>query len=276
MEGPIITCEWFNINYRKNSYRFQNIPKDVVIVVDYMNKIVPNIPNIFIQIEPEIICPQEKYLIENWRKYKQIITYNDNILKACPNAKKYFYGTKWLLPEFYLNNDISRKRFQISHIGGTKKINNAPGHILRQILHHSQTKIIGPCPITFYRSANQQPIINDYGDNPIVGEHKNILFDKYEYAFVIENNRAINYFTEKLIDCLLMKTIPIYYGAPNIPDIFNTTGWIILETGSIKEINEKLAQLTVNTYNTHYSVISENYETALKYSNLYENIDKAF
>jgi hypothetical protein len=275
MEEPIITSEWFDVGYKKSKYKFKNIPKNTVIIVDYIKEIVPNIPNIFIQIEPEIICPQEKYLIENHHKYHQIITYNENVLKACPNAKRYFYGTKWLLPHFYLNNDIKRKKFQASHIGGTKKINNAPGHILRQILHHSQNKIAAPCPITFFRSGNQQPLIKDYGNNPIVGEHKNVLFEEYQYAFVIENSRAENYFTEKLIDCLLMKTIPVYYGAPNIGTIFNTAGWIILETGSIKEINEKLSQLTAETYNTHYSVISENYETALKYINLYQNIDNA-
>jgi hypothetical protein len=274
MTDYVFSASWFEENYRKGSYKFKNIPTNTALITDQPSLFAPNIPNIFIQVEPEIICPQEKYLIENHHKYHQIITYNDTVLKACPNAKRYFYGTTWIEPENYKNNDTTHKKFQISHIAGSKKINNASGHILRQIIHHSQHKL-NQFPIVFYRSSRQQPHIKDYGSNPFISEDKIQLFKEFQYAFVIENSRAENYFTEKLIDCLLMKTIPIYYGAPNIHTIFNTTGWIILETGSIKEINEKLAQLTAETYNTHYSVISENYATALKYTNLFKNIDNA-
>ena len=42
----------------------------------------------------------------------------------------------------------------------------------------------------------------------------------YQYSIACENNHVNNYFTEKLIDCFLSWTIPIYYGCPNITDFF--------------------------------------------------------
>ena len=40
---------------------------------------------------------------------------------------------------------------------------------------------------------------------------KTELFIDSMFHIAIENNKAINYFTEKLIDCFVSKTIPIYW-----------------------------------------------------------------
>lgn len=42
----------------------------------------------------------------------------------------------------------------------------------------------------------------------------------YKYSIVIENERTDGYFTEKLIDCLSVGTIPIYWGCPSIDAFF--------------------------------------------------------
>jgi len=264
-----ILSSWF-----KKDYPFKNLPANCTIAVDLPGNFGTE-PNIFIQVEPEIICNQEAYLIANHHRYQKIYTYNPKILAACKNAVKYYYGTKWLEPHLYLQNDTSRKKFQISNLAGIKKLNNAPGHILRQVIHHSQVRLQSAisAPITFFRSSRQGEPIKDYGNNPIIGDHKDVLFAEYQYAFIVENHRSNNYFTEKLVDCLLMHTIPIYYGAPNIAENFNTTGWIIIETGSPKEHIEKLSTLDPNHYAKHAAVIEENYHKALFYSDLYANID---
>lgn len=43
----------------------------------------------------------------------------------------------------------------------------------------------------------------------------------YTYSICIENSREKNYVTEKLTDCFLMGTIPIYLGCPNIQHIYD-------------------------------------------------------
>lgn len=42
----------------------------------------------------------------------------------------------------------------------------------------------------------------------------------YKYSIAIENSNIDNYWTEKISDCLLAYTVPVYFGAPNIYDFF--------------------------------------------------------
>ena len=42
----------------------------------------------------------------------------------------------------------------------------------------------------------------------------------YKYSIAIENSSIDNYWTEKISDCLLAYTVPVYFGAPNIYDFF--------------------------------------------------------
>lgn len=48
----------------------------------------------------------------------------------------------------------------------------------------------------------------------------------YRYSIVIESESVPNYFTEKIIDCMCVGTIPIYYGSPSIGKHFNGDGII--------------------------------------------------
>lgn len=52
----------------------------------------------------------------------------------------------------------------------------------------------------------------------------------YRFSVVIENSREPAYITEKLIDAALCRTIPIYWGAPDVGEWFDTDGIIVCET----------------------------------------------
>ena len=43
----------------------------------------------------------------------------------------------------------------------------------------------------------------------------------YEYSLAIENAEEKNLISEKFVDCILCNTIPIYYGAPNIDEVYD-------------------------------------------------------
>jgi len=47
---------------------------------------------------------------------------------------------------------------------------------------------------------------------------------------VIKNVQEADYFTEKLLDCMLCGTMPIYGGAPNIDEYFDPSGMHICLT----------------------------------------------
>ena len=145
--------------------------------------------------------------------------------------------------------------------------------MFRQFIHNNQLSL--HYPITYFRSISQVPHIHDYGNNPFLTLHnKFTLFEEYQFSIVIENSQQINYFTEKLIDCILTKTIPIYWGCPNISDFFDTTGWIIFDSQTLQEF-DKLNILDSSYYNKYIDVIENNYNKALQYTDLYRNINNA-
>ena len=88
----------------------------------------------------------------------------------------------------------------------------------------------------------------------------------YHYSVVIENVQETDYFTEKLLDCLLCNTLPIYWGAPNIGDYFDLNGIIICQ-------NERDIQKAINHSETVPSLpqklaMEKNRITALALSHL--------
>jgi hypothetical protein len=268
--NTIIKSYWFN-----NSKFIENIPQPAHILVDIIGVFSDDLPNIFIQVEPNIIINNENYLIQNHEKYHTIITFNKNVLEKCPNARHYIYGTSWIDKSHYNNINTDLKKFKISNLSGTKLINKAPGHVLRQIIHYKQQSL-QEFPITFFRSFNQKPHISDYGNNPFLPKDDKIsLFEEFQFSIVIENSKQDNYFTEKIMDCILTKTIPIYWGCPNIQEYFDTTGWIILETGHFEEIVSKLRLLNENYYLNYKDTIEKNYQKAQEYIDLYKNINNA-
>jgi hypothetical protein len=50
----------------------------------------------------------------------------------------------------------------------------------------------------------------------------------YEYSIAIENSIYDSYVSEKLFDCFLCNTIPIYYGSPTAETIYNPRSFLIL------------------------------------------------
>jgi glycosyltransferase involved in cell wall biosynthesis len=252
------------------------IPPNYTVLVDIHDFPGPG-PFIYIQLEPEIIVQQEDFLIKNWHKYDRIYTFNERVFKSCPNAIKYVYGTKWLHRWEYEAMVPSKKEFAISCICGTKYAPGAKGHFLRMVLYKNQ-KAFNRVPMTLFRSY-QKPELLDFGNNPFLGERKTQLFEKFQFSIIIENSKQTNYFTEKIMDCLLAKTIPIYYGCPNIGDFFDTRGFIIIESEEIEptlnELYNKIATLDETYYSRHLEFVERNFKTAHQYMDIYTNIEKA-
>ena len=82
-----------------------------------------------------------------------------------------------------------------------------------------------------------------------------------DYMFSVAIENMDNWFTEKIIDCFLCGTVPIFYGTPNIGKWFNTDGIITLEDGfDIEELTEEM-------YYSRMDAIKDNFERALKMQN---------
>jgi len=89
----------------------------------------------------------------------------------------------------------------------------------------------------------------------------------YRFSIAIENSHLENMATEKISDCFLTGTIPIYYGCPNIGDYFDVDGIISFQTESelediILELNTKGEEI----YNQKINAVRKNYELVWNYS----------
>jgi hypothetical protein len=83
-------------------------------------------------------------------------------------------------------------------------------------------------------------------------ENKEDGLKDYCFSFALENATYSNMFTEKITDCFMTGTIPIYYGIENIGDYFNPDGIIMLTD------DFEIKNLSLDLYNSKLESVEEN------------------
>jgi hypothetical protein len=209
--------------------------------------------NIYAHDEPNEYFGHHDWIYQNHHLFSFILTWNERILKKCPNSRLLIYGESWVdhNDESVIYND-NIKNFEISFIRGKKL--QAGGHLLRHQIFDRQDEI--NIPHRFYAETNISSA-NDVINSKIMA-HQNSMF-----SLIIENTNHHNYFTEKLSDCIIMKTIPVYWGCSNIENYYNIKGIIKIESDD--DAIEKINKLTPEFYFENKEVIEENWKKALEY-----------
>lgn len=237
----------------------QSYIKPVSLYVD--TKITNDNSNVSIAllIEPREIFPSHhEYILNNYSKFDYILTYDSDILKL-PNAIMFEFGSDWISresrPYSYPN-----KKLGISTVIGSKSITE--GHRLRHALLNRYSEVKNS---KFFKSS--RGIVDDIHDIPMLGPSKYPLFD-YQYSIIIENTKSDYYFSEKLIDCLICKSIPIYWGARKISNYFNG----IIQVDNVDDIIKVSERLDDNYYNNSIETINYNFEESKKYCDLNNRI----
>jgi hypothetical protein len=188
--------------------------------------------------------------------FDEIYTVRRDFLEKSPKFKFLPYWCMWIKPE---DRKMYSKSKLVSIIASHKRF--APGHHLR----HEVISKLGP---KFDLYGN--------GYRPI-GDKIEGLKD-YRFSIVIENCKQDYYFTEKLMDCFVTGTIPIYWGCPSIGNYFDPNG--ILQFDSISELNDILNNLSEDQYNKMLPYVHINFNKALKYKSpedyMIDNLFKTF
>jgi hypothetical protein len=76
----------------------------------------------------------------------------------------------------------------------------------------------------------------------------------YCFSITMENHTYSLAFSEKITDCFATGTVPIYYGTPEISEVFNPDGIIMLTD------EFKIEDLSFDLYHSKMDAIKENYE----------------
>lgn len=211
--------------------------------------------------EAEAINKMADFAVRHRDRFDFILTYHDEVLKECSNAVFMPFGTTWVHDYQW----PQEKEFAVSHLTGHKSITD--GHRMRQKVHYRQDKITVPRAFFISKFGG----VENAFDNKVLGEEKSPLFNS-QFHICIENSRQKNYFTEKLVDALITKTAPIYWGCPNIGDFFNLDGIIVVD--SLEDLITKVNGLTEETYANLHQAVEENYEKALGYADLRANLEE--
>lgn len=200
---------------------------------------------VLVQIEPPAILNTTQTILDNAEKFDLILTWNKDLL-ALPNAQKFIFGCCWIDWDTF----NPEKRKQISFITSNKGW--APGHQIRLSIWDGLEDV---------EDLNGFEILKHM--SPPRAPSKNFLFENAKYSITLENQKLENWITEKVIDCFASKTIPIYWGCPNIGDYFNTDGIITFDT--LEELKDILDNLEESYYDDRIDIIEENFEISKSY-----------
>ena len=119
-------------------------------------------------------------------------------------------------------------------------------------------------PTSIYDKNKDDNRVDFYGtgcDKPI--EYKIESLKDYMFSIVIENNIEDGLFTEKLLDCFLSGTIPIYVGNKNNREFFDENGIIFFEGD--EDLPNILDNLNEELYNSKIESVKKNFELAKNY-----------
>lgn len=180
------------------------------------------------------------------RKFDKVFTFLDFGVASSIGIQREKYvncclGGSWVEPE---HKRVEKSKL-CSLIASAKK--DLPGHRLR------------------HEIARSYDFIDLYGTAYKKIESKSEALTKYAFSVVVENVSVPGYFTEKLIDCMLARAVPIYYGDPKIESFFEKRGIL-----SVKDIDD----LSFDRYNSMVESVEKNFEIALSFKSSDDNVFK--
>jgi len=210
--------------------------------------------------EPRAMDPKAYSDLEsNISSYDLVLTYDKYLIDSFPNICEFIPADGLFVDTMSIDNDNVPKVKNISHIYSKKQ--DLIGHQLRHKIAKSLTGF------------------DSYGNGTgKTLEYKSDALNDYRFSIIIENNQAENYFTEKILDCFACRTVPVYWGAPNIGEFFDLESIITFNT--IEELESIIPILDENMYDRLFVSLQKNYQKALEYYDydeiIYQVLKKRF
>ena len=257
--APLYEKKPDNVRYVKNQTKWNGI----TVFTDKMLAAVDQVDSpvkVAWLIEPYDLIPYMYDQIKTIEdKFDFVFTYEETLLKHNPDIYK-FHPCDCSGIEFH-SHKLHEKTKLVSMIYSEKTW--LFGHRLRHIIAKTLIPQMGYDKIDFFGRATPNPLeLKSEGTNP------------YMFQIAIENAQRRFYFADKIYDCFVTGTVPIYWGAPNIGDFFDMRG--ILTFNHPNELKEILENLSPEKYESLLDGVQENFERVKKYIRpddlLFENI----
>ena len=193
-------------------------------------------------IEPlELVNVNYEQIKKYYDYFEYVFTYEKTLLDLGKNFRFIPSGGCWIESD---KQQIHNKTKLVSIIASFKK--QLEGHKLRHDV------------ISNY--GNKMDVLGN-GYRPIPKKIDGLK--DYMFSVIIENCKRDYYFTEKLIDCLITGTVPVYWGCPSIGDFFNKKGFIVVD--SVNDVGEALSKITPELYQQMLPYIEDNFNKSKNY-----------
>tara|TARA_R100000664_G_scaffold17057_1_gene25940 strand:- start:12154 stop:13071 length:918 start_codon:yes stop_codon:yes gene_type:complete len=200
-------------------------------------------------IEPYDLSPQiYDNIIALEEHFDFIFTYEESLIQRDPDKYK-FHPCDTTIIEFE-SHKMHDKTKLVSMIYSNKTW--LFGHRLRHIIAKTLIPDMKYDKIDFFGSATKNPI-----------KFKSEGTNEYMFQIAIENAKRPFYFADKIYDCFVTGTIPIYWGAPNVGDFFDKRG--ILTFNTPDELKEIMLSLSPEKYKSMLKYAKANFEEVKKY-----------
>ena len=223
----------------------------MVARVDQLRRLYPSDTVAVWLVEPRSICPScYQYVNDHAEQFDIILSHDIQFLSDIrrrhprgPSAAAFVPFASALMHPPLIGLHQQLKSQLVSCFVSNKRM--LIGHVLRHgVYNHPHLR----SHVHFYGQAAGQEI-----------EHKTDAFAPYMFHIVIENSRARSYYSEKLIDCFLTGTIPLYWGG-ELPRAFNSLGVITWNT--LDDLVDVVSSLSVDVYRSRLSAVIDNYNAA--------------
>lgn len=190
---------------------------------------------ILVLTEPRVINQRlnnDQYIKGLLNIFRYIFTYDRELLKLSNQFISYRHGGTWI------SQNINEPKTKLCSFISSNKAQTG-GHMFR----HDINKL--KCDFDRYGT--------------ITGKKLDQKFDAlkdYKFSIVVENCVQRGYFTEKIIDCFRSRTIPIYWGDPDIKRYFSEKG--IITFNNLNELKKILEKIDDSVYDNRYKYVLEN------------------
>jgi len=192
--------------------------------------------------EPVVVDPQIYRFVEQHHDAFDFVCTFDERLAGTENFVYYPYGTTWI-DEGYRGVNIKMKN--LSMIASDKRFTH--GQRLRHVVAD--------------RFKDRIEGLFGRGYKPIAKKIDGLAY--YRYSIAIENCAVNSYFSEKIMDCFLTGTVPIYWGFPKAHEFFDPDGMILFE--SLDGLDAAIGSLGEEDYERRLPAVKRNFEAALEY-----------
>jgi hypothetical protein len=188
--------------------------------------------NVWAIVQDPYIPGFNDWLVEGYEHFSRVYT------QSIPRNKEKFAISQPALP-WYVNRSydqlvdlaIPPKPKILSCIAGNQS--DIPGHFKRKAFLNILTRQKG-IDIDLFGHAGVY--LADKADGLL----------PYQYSLAIENSSIPDYWTEKIADCFLCWTVPIYYGSTNLEKYFPPESFIRIDIEKPQEAFTKIRSLITN------------------------------